>query len=109
MRESKLNLDWELVDKAREAARNIVKDTQKFIDAHTTVSVERTVCRLLGIDGVNDLGVPLPNVVVDHIKNRGNLSLGAATYIGNAMIYTGLSPQEIAEKVAKGELDLTLI
>ncbi|MDK2793375.1 MAG: beta-lysine 5,6-aminomutase alpha subunit [Caldanaerobacter sp.] len=109
MRESKLNLDWELVDKAREAARNIVKDTQKFIDAHTTVSVERTVCRLLGIDGVNDLGVPLPNVVVDHIKSRGNLSLGAATYIGNAMIYTGLSPQEIAERVAKGELDLTSI
>lgn len=33
--------------------------------------------------------------------------MGAANFIGNAMINTGLSPQEIAEKVASGELDLT--
>lgn len=106
---SKLNLNWDIVDKARECAKNIALDTQKFIDAHTTVAVERTVCRLLGIDGVDDMGVPLPNVVVDNIKKGGGLPLGAATYIGNAMLYFKLSPQEIAEKVAKNEIDLTKI
>ena len=33
-----------------------------------SVTVERTICRLLGIDGVDEFGVPLPNVVVDYIK-----------------------------------------
>lgn len=105
--ESKLNLNWDLVDKSRQAAKSIALDTQEFIDRHTTVTVERTICRLLGIDGVNEFGVPLPNVVVDNIKNGNGLSLGAAAYIGNAMVNTKLSSQEIAEKVAKGELDLT--
>ncbi|GAA0122658.1 lysine 5,6-aminomutase subunit alpha [uncultured Clostridium sp.] len=104
---SKINLDWNLVDKARESSRKIAKDTQEFIDRHTTVAVERTVCRLLGIDNVDEFGVPLPNVVVDNIKNGNGLSLGAAKFIGNAMIETGLTAQEVAEKVGKGELDLT--
>ena len=69
--ESKLNLNRNLVDKARESARRIAEDTQNFIDLHTTVTVERAVCRLLGIDGVNALEVPLPNVVVDHLFDKG--------------------------------------
>lgn len=44
--------------------------------------------------------------MVDHIKDNGNLSLGVAKYIGNAMIETGLTPQEIAEKIAKKELEI---
>jgi beta-lysine 5,6-aminomutase alpha subunit len=79
---------------------------QGFIDRHTTVSTERTVLRLLGVDGVDDVESPLPNVVVDAIKDGGGLSRGAAYWIGNAMIQTGLSPQEIAERVAAGSLDL---
>ncbi|WP_138205244.1 lysine 5,6-aminomutase subunit alpha [Haloimpatiens lingqiaonensis] len=105
--ESKLNLNWEVVNKARECSRNIAKETQDFIDRHTTVTVERTICRLLGIDGVDELNVPLPNVVVDNIKKGNGLSIGAANFIGNAMVETKLTPQEIAEKVSRGELDLT--
>ncbi|MFR1709658.1 MAG: lysine 5,6-aminomutase subunit alpha [Clostridium sp.] len=105
--ESKLNLDLNLVSKARESAKNIAQDTQQFIDRHTTVAVERTVCRLLGIDGVDEFGVPLPNVVVENIKAGNGLSLGVSVLVGNAMVNTGLTPQEIAEKVAKKELDLT--
>ena len=107
MMESKLNLNTEIVAKSRECARKIAKDTQDFIDKNTTVTVERTICRLLGIDGVDEEGVPLPNVVVDNIKHGKGLSLGAATYIGNAMLNTNLSPQEIAEQVSIGALDLT--
>lgn len=53
--------------------------------------------------------MPLPNVVVNHLTDRGILSGGAAFYIGNAMAATGLSPQEIAEKIDKCELDLAAI
>ena len=47
--ESKLNLNFELVEEARAHASKVADDTQRFIDRHTTVAVERTVCRLLGI------------------------------------------------------------
>ena len=104
--QSKLNLNEELVNSARKSAKHVALDTQKFIDAHTTVAVERTVCRLLGIDGINDVEVPLPNVVVDHITENDMLPLGAAYLIGNAMIETGKTPQEIAEAIDRGEMSL---
>ena len=104
--ESKLNLNFELVEKARAHASKVADDTQLFIDRHTTVAVERTVCRLLGIDGVNEFEVPLPNVVVDHLVDKGALAQGVAFWIGNAMAETGKAPQTIAEDVAAG-LDLT--
>ena len=106
---SKLGLNQELIDKARNSAHKVALDVQAFIDEHTTVAVERTVCRLLGIDGVNEVEVPLPNVVVDHIAEKCAFSGGAAFYIGNAMVNTGLTPQEIAEKVNAGELDLVAL
>jgi len=104
---SNLNLDKNLINSARQSARQIAEDMQKFIDLHTTIAVERTVTRLLGVDGINDVGTPLPNVVVENIKNNGGLSIGAAYYLSNAVLNTGLSTQEIAEKVAAGELELT--
>jgi len=106
---SKLNLDFSVVDQARNSAKNIAEDIQQFIDKHTTVAVERTVVRLLGIDGIDDIERPLPNVVVDHIKEIGGLAEGASFWIGNAMIETGKTPQEIAEAVSAGELDLSKV
>ena len=107
--ESRLNLNMELVEKARASASKVADDVQEFIDAHTTVTVERAVCRLLGIDGVNDVDVPLPNVVVDHLHEKGILPGGAAFYVGNAMAEYGIDPQAVAEKVAAGEIDLTKV
>ena len=107
--ESKLHLNQELIDKARASASRAADDVQGFIDVHTTVTVERAVCRLLGIDGVNDVEVPLPNVVVDHLMDKKVFSGGVAFYIGNAMAEYGLTPQEVAEKVNSGEIDLTKV
>ena len=105
--ESKLGLDFKKVEYARGLAKNIADDVQAFCEQYTTVAVERTLARLMGIDGVDESDVPLPNVVVDAIKDKGVLGEGILFFIANAMIQTGLKPQEIAEKVAKGELDLT--
>lgn len=107
--QSKLNLDFSLVDEARKSAKYIADDIQQFIEKHTTVAVERTVLRLLGVDGVDELDRPLPNVIMDQIKTGGGLSAGASYWIGNAMVATGKSPQEIAEAVARGEMDLMTI
>ena len=104
---SKLNLDQKVVDSARQHAANIAHDMQEFIDRHTTVSTERTIVRLLGVAGVDDVDTPLPNVVVDQIKDAGALPTGAAYLMGNAMVQTGKTPQEIAEDMAAGKLDIT--
>ncbi|QSX05261.1 lysine 5,6-aminomutase subunit alpha [Sedimentibacter sp. zth1] len=105
--QSKLNLNSQVIESARNAAANIAQNVQDFIDVHTTVTVERTVVRLLGVDGTDDMEIPLPNVIVDNIVEGGGLSRGAAFWIGNAMLQTKLSPQEIAKKISIGEIDIT--
>jgi beta-lysine 5,6-aminomutase alpha subunit len=107
--EAKLRLDPHQINLARQAAADIAAEVDRFVASRTTVAVERTVLRLMGIDGVDAEGVPLPNVVVDHLKDRGQLERGAAKWVINAMLALGLNPQEIAERVAVGTLDLTRI
>ena len=107
--QSKLGLDFKKVEYAKSIAANIAGSVQSFVEAYTTVAVERTLCRLMGIDGVDANQVPLPNVVVDHLNEKGVLSDGVLFYIANAMIATGKNPQEIAEAVAEGKLDLTKV
>ena len=107
--ESKLNLDFKLVEQARAHASHVADDTQRFIDERTTSAVERTICRLLGIDGVDSADVPLPNVVVEHLMDKGALPQGAAFWIGNAMVETGKGPQAIAEDIAADKLDVTAL
>ena len=109
MNKSKLGLDQRKVDRARQLARKIAEDVQSFADGYTTVAVERTICRLLGIDGVDANEVPLPNVVVDSLKAAGVLGQGVMFFVGNAMVATGKTSQQIAEAVADGSLDLTKV
>ncbi|MCL2609186.1 MAG: lysine 5,6-aminomutase subunit alpha [Treponema sp.] len=106
---TKLALDLKQVEKARGYAAEVARHTQDFIDRHTTVTVERTVCRLLGIDGIDADGVPLPNVVVRQLRDRQLLSSGAAMLVGNAMLRLDLSAAEVAKKVAAEGLDLAAI
>ncbi|SMP70390.1 lysine 5,6-aminomutase subunit alpha [Anoxynatronum buryatiense] len=103
---SKLNLNPALIQQARASAEAIAQEVQGFIDDHTTVTVERTIARLMGIDGIDEVDQPLPNVVVNHIREGGGLETGVAYWLGNAMVATGKSPQEIAEGVSDGSLNL---
>jgi beta-lysine 5,6-aminomutase alpha subunit len=103
---SKLNLDPKLIDSSRNSAKKIADEVQKFIDLHTTTATERTVARLLGVDGVDDIEKPLPNVLVDSIKEGNGLGRGLSYWLGNAVVQTGDTPQEIAEKVSRKELDI---
>ena len=107
MQKSKIGLDFEKVEHARSVARRIADQVQDFVGNYTTVAVERTICRLLGIDGIDENEVPLPNVVVDEIKSQGLLGQGVAYFLGNAIIETGKTPQQIAEAIVAGKLDIT--
>lgn len=107
MEKSKLGLDFQKVKYAKQLAGNIADDVQNFVNGYTTVAVERTLCRLIGIDGIDSNDVPLPNVVVNALQEKGVLKEGVLFYLGNAIIETGKKPQEIAEAIAAGNLDIT--
>jgi beta-lysine 5,6-aminomutase alpha subunit len=104
--ESKLDLDAGLVEACREAARGIADRMAAETADRTTLSVERSVARFLGVDGITELDVPLPNVLVEHVHDGGGLGRGIAHWLGNAMIQGGRDAQQIAEAVGVGELDL---
>jgi beta-lysine 5,6-aminomutase alpha subunit len=91
----------------RQAASHIAGSVAEEIASKTSVSVERTVARLLGVDGANELDAPLPNVLVDHVRDRDELGKGIAYWLGNALLDDETrSPQQIAEAVDAGDLDL---
>ena len=107
MQKSKVGLDFNKVGHAKQVSKSIAEDVQQFVERYTTVAVERSICRLLGIDGVDANDVPLPNVVVDALMSKQALGDGVMFYLGNAIAETGLSVQEIADKIGEGKLDLT--
>jgi beta-lysine 5,6-aminomutase alpha subunit len=104
---SKLDLDPGVIASCRAAASQIAAQVADRIAGKTTVSVERTVARLLGVDGANELDAPLPNVLVDHVRDRGELGRGIAYWLGNALLADpDATPQSLAEAVEKGEVHL---
>ncbi len=102
----RLELDTALVDEAFSLADDISAPVVDFARRHTTVAIERTVARLFGVDGVDDLGVPLPNVLVDALGPR--LGEGLALPLAATCAGTGRPPQEVAEAIAAGELSLAV-
>jgi len=107
MQQSKLGLDFKKVAYAKNVSKKIADEVQTFVKSYTTVAVERTLCRLMGIDGIDENGVPLPNILVDEIKDKGVLNQGVMFLLGNAIIETKLTPQQIAEQVSAGKLDIS--
>ncbi len=101
---SKLGLDSDLISEARKAASGIADSLDTFVRLRSTIAVERTTLRLMGIDGVNADQVPLPNIVCDALVDADCLEHGAADFLIRAMDATGLEPQAIAEKVSNGEI-----
>jgi beta-lysine 5,6-aminomutase alpha subunit len=104
--DSKLDLDVGVIEACRQAAKDIADRLAEETADRTTLSVERSVVRFLGVDGITELDVPLPNVLVEHVHDRGGLERGIASWLGNAMIQTGREAQQIAEAVGAGALDL---
>jgi beta-lysine 5,6-aminomutase alpha subunit len=97
----RLELDRGLTEEAFALAEDIASPVVEFARAHTTVAIERTVARLFGVDGVDELGVPLPNVLVDALGPR--LGEGLALPLAQSCVDAGRSPQQVAEAVAAGE------
>src|ERR1700730_9665976 len=98
---AQLFVDAGKIARARELARSAALGVQSFIDRHTTVSIERTVLRLLGISGAGARGAPLANLMVDRLREAGVLHKGAAYWLGRALRGApGKDPLHAIERIA---------
>jgi beta-lysine 5,6-aminomutase alpha subunit len=95
-------VDHALVARCRECAAAIAEDVQRFIDRHTTVGVERTVARALGVEGVDDAATPLANRLVDRLHDQKLLDRGVSHWLGREMLRRRVSVLEAAEQLAYG-------
>jgi beta-lysine 5,6-aminomutase alpha subunit len=80
-----LPLDRSKVARCRSLADQITAQVLDVVRRHTTVAVERTVLRLLGLHGVGPRGVPLANMFVDALHERQLLGRGAAYWLAWAL------------------------
>lgn len=100
-----LTIDPALVETARDLAERIIAPVHAYVRRHTTVTIERTVLRLIGLDGVDDSGVPLPNCVVD--RARSLLPGGILRPFVAAMRESQMSIEETGRAIASGTLALS--
>ena len=103
----KLDLNPDLVLRARSAAQSITSSFSWLFEGYSSVTIERTVLRLMGLDGALPDGKPLPNVVVDRLMEQKSLDQGAALRLANAMLIKKLDAEQVARAIAAGEMDIS--
>jgi beta-lysine 5,6-aminomutase alpha subunit len=84
-RQTLLHLDPATVRTARSLARRAGAPVVKIAKAHTTVSVERAVLRLAGLEGADREGIPWVNHLVDAVRADAGLDHGVALPVWDAM------------------------
>ncbi len=97
---AKLGLSQDKISEARELAARICGPVLKFVDGHTSVTVERATLRLAGADDADADGVPVPNLIVDQARDR--LADGAFRLYASALARTGDAPERLNRKIAEG-------
>jgi len=100
-----LFVDDQQVAYARQLAKEIARPVLDLVSRHTTVSIERTVLRLLGLSGAGAGGVPLANLIVDRLQAAGLINRGAAYWYGRALQMGAKSPLEAVERIVAAPLD----
>ena len=86
----KLGLDPGTVREARELARRAGEPITEMARTHTTVSVERAVLRLAGLDGADPDGMPWVNRLADAVAGSLGLEHGVALPFWHALETSGL-------------------
>ncbi len=86
---SKLNLDPALVRRARDLAALAGQPVVEMARTHTTVSVERAVLRLAGLEGADEDGMPWVNRLADAVRESVGLEHGVALPAWDAMLAGG--------------------
>ena len=106
---SKLGLDPAMISTARALARAAGQPIVDMARSHSTVSVERAVLRLAGLDGADGDGMPWVNRVVDTVRETTGLEHGVALPVWDALL-TGGYPDlvTLAREAAAGQVKFRL-
>ncbi|MGI6661353.1 MAG: lysine 5,6-aminomutase subunit alpha TIM-barrel domain-containing protein [Bacillota bacterium] len=103
----RLSLDAKTVERCHEISENITSRVIDELSSLSTVAIERTVARFAGIEGVTADGVPLANVLVSHLVEKGKIHDGVAIHLANACLALGKTPAGISEMISRGEIDIS--
>ena len=108
-----LALDPAVVARARDLAAQAGRPVVDLATAHTTVSIERAVLRLAGLEGADHEGTPWVNRLVDAVRAQVGLEHGVALPVWDALARqrreggAGDDPLlRLAQRAAAGDLDL---
>jgi beta-lysine 5,6-aminomutase alpha subunit len=106
---SKLNLDQGAVLLARELARRAGEPVTQLALTHTTVSIERAVLRLGGLDGADRGGMPWVNRLTDAVRDSIGLEHGVALPAWAAVRRSGYPDlRMLAEAAAAGKVGFAI-
>ncbi|MCP3921872.1 MAG: D-lysine 5,6-aminomutase subunit alpha [Desulfobacterales bacterium] len=102
---AQIKLDQEQVKRVKNYAKDIADSVQKnVIDGNSSVSVERTVLRLYGVDGTDEEGTPYPNLIVDKLKEKDLLSKGVSKFFAASMLASKRDAMDTAELICQGNI-----
>ena len=101
----RLGLDSAAVAEARKLAAEAGRPIVDLARTHTTVSVERAVLRLAGLDGADDEGMPWVNRLADAVRAGAGLEHGIALPVWEAMVAGGFADlAALARAAAAGQV-----
>ena len=103
----RLDVDEATIEECRTLAAEISRPVEELAAINTTVSIERACVRLAGIDGVVGEGtdaVPIPNLVVDAVRDRIGLERGVSIPLFHAVESGCGDTRSEAARIARGEV-----
>src|SRR5215471_536658 len=104
-----LGLDPAVIREARELAAAAGQPIVEMARTHSTVSVERAVLRLGGLDGADGDGMPWVNHLVDAVADGCGLEHGVALPAWDALLAGGYaSLAALARDAAAGKVKFRL-
>ena len=95
----KLGLSEDSVRRCRSLARDVADGVRRETELFTTVSTERSVLRLLGVEGVDSEEVPIANRAVEALAAAQKLARGVAVWLGSALAAGDADPQRAAQRM----------
>lgn len=104
---AKIALNQEQIARVKDISRDIAEDVLSEIEDFSSTSVERTLLRLYGVDGVCEDGTPIPNRIIETIEQKEALSNGATSFFAKAMLLSGRDSQTTADLLLEDNIDTT--
>jgi beta-lysine 5,6-aminomutase alpha subunit len=102
---AQISLKSKQIARLKRLAKESADQVQRFISKHSSVSVERAVLRLYGVDGVDSEGIPIVNRLVGVLQEKGSLASGVSRHFASAVLASGKDAQATAELIEQGKID----